>query len=525
MPYKVFLVEDEIVTREGIRDNVDWQAAGFEFCGDAPDGEMALPAIQLTHPDVLITDIKMPFMDGLLLCKHVRQRWPGVKTIILSGHDEFEYAQQAIALGVTEYLLKPLAAEDLERALRRLAVQLDQERREQERLRRLAEQAEESRALLRERLLFKLVVGALSPIDAMEQSLALGMDLAARCYLVAVIRVELPDHADRVEYGEYQHVQHIVAGLADNNPDVFLLNKDLEDLVLLMKGHMVETVQEESDLLLEQIKRQVKEIHGRLLIGRGAPIRSLDDISKSFAEALAGIQTAQRKGGTDAGVDRAELIKVDRSAVEDYLKTGAREDFDDFFDAFIQPLGDAIKSYMVKNYIVMDIVLTTARFAEGLGGDVDQVVTDLDQIETVAEGLDSLDQIREYAQKILVDAVAFRDSQAGRQHAGMIQQAKRYVDRHYMDPNISLSEVAAQVSHSPSHFSAVFSQETGTTFKQYLTEVRIRRAKELLRTTNAKSYEVACQVGYIDPHYFSVVFRKSAGVTPTEYRAQVQNEL
>ena len=159
MLYKVFLVEDEIVTREGIRDNVDWKAHGFEFCGEAPDGEMALPAIHSTCPDVLITDIKMPFMDGLQLCKIVRQRWPSIKTIILSGHDEFEYAQQAIELGVTEYLLKPLGAQDLHRALCRLAAQLDQEREEQERLRRLREQVEENRALLRERLLFKLLVG------------------------------------------------------------------------------------------------------------------------------------------------------------------------------------------------------------------------------------------------------------------------------------------------------------------------------------------------------------------------------
>jgi two-component system, response regulator YesN len=525
MLYKVFLVEDEIVTREGIRDNVDWNAHGFEFCGEAPDGEMALPAIQSTCPDVLITDIKMPFMDGLQLCKIVRQRWPSVKTIILSGHDEFEYAQRAIELGVTEYLLKPLGAQDLHCALRRLAARLDQERQEQDRLRRLREQVEENRALLRERLLFKLLVGAVSPSDAIEQSLALGMDLAARCYLVAVIRVELQDHANRSDYAEYQRVQSVVAGLVENNPDVFLLTRDLEELVLIMKGNTFEYIQEERDLLLEQIERQVKGTPCRLFIGRGAPIRRLADISQSFAEALASLQGApQQKSGADNSVDRAELIKVDRSAVEDYLKCGVLEDFDDFFDAFVQPLGDAIKSYMVKNYVVMDIVLTTARFVEGLGGDVDQVVPGLDQIEAVVAGLDSIDQIREYAQRTLVGAVAYRDSQAGRQHAGMIQQARSYVDRHYMDPNISLNEVAAQVNHSSSHFSTVFGQEAGTTFKQYLTEVRIKKAKELLRTTNARSYEIACQVGYTDPHYFSFVFRKNTGLTPTDFRAQTQIE-
>ena len=318
----------------------------------------------------------------------------------------------------------------------------------------------------------------------------------------------------------------VVAGLVENNPDVFLLNKDLEELVLIMKGNTFEYLQEERDLLLEQIERQVRETPCKLLIGRGAPIKRLADISQSFAEALASLQGApQQKSGADNAADRAELIKIDRSAIEDYLKCGTLEDFDDFFDAFVQPLGDAIKSYMVKNYIVMEIVLTTARFVGGLGGDVDQVVPGLDQIEAVVAGLDSIGQIREYAQRILVGAVAYRDSQAAHQHAGMIQQARSYVDRHYMDPNISLNEVAAQVNHSPSHFSTVFSQEAGTTFKQYLTEVRIKKARELLRTTNARSYEIACQVGYTDPHYFSYVFRKNTGLTPTDFRAQTQIEL
>src|SRR5512133_1872913 len=131
MAYKVFFVEDEIITREGIRDNVDWKSCGFEFCGEAADGEMALPLLRAAQPDVLITDIKMPFMDGLQLSKVVRERMPGVKIIILSGHDEFEYAQEAIKLGVTDYLLKPVTVQKLQNVLKKLTVRLDQERKEQ----------------------------------------------------------------------------------------------------------------------------------------------------------------------------------------------------------------------------------------------------------------------------------------------------------------------------------------------------------------------------------------------------------
>jgi two-component system response regulator YesN len=179
MTYKVFFVEDEIVTREGIRDNVNWMINGFEYCGDASDGEMALPLLQTTKPDVLITDIKMPFMDGLQLCKIVRERMPLVKIIILSGHDEFVYAQKAIELGVTEYLLKPVTVQNLHHSLEKIAVQLDQERKEQKDLELLIEKVNESRDALRERLLLKLVVGAISSTDAIEQGQLLGLDLIA----------------------------------------------------------------------------------------------------------------------------------------------------------------------------------------------------------------------------------------------------------------------------------------------------------------------------------------------------------
>ena len=205
--------------------------------------------------------------------------------------------------------------------------------------------------------------------------------------------------------------------------------------------------------------------------------------------------------------------------MDNYLRCGVKEDFDDFFDTFIRPLGEsALKSAIVKNYIMMDVVLTTAKFLNELGGNIDRVIPDLSFIED----LETIEQIRDQVQAILVSALIFRDSQTMSQHAGMIQQARDYIDNHFADSNISLTEVASQARLSPSHFSTVFSQETGQTFKDYLTEIRIRTAKELLRTTTLRSFEIADQIGYSDPHYFSYVFRKHTGLSPKEFRLQAQ---
>ena len=525
MFYKVFLVEDEVVTREGIRDNVGWQVHGFEFCGEAPDGEMALPLLQTVKPDVLITDIRMPFMDGLELSRIVRDRMPGTKIIILSGHDEFEYAQKAISLGVSEYLLKPISVQDLHAVLQKVAAELDRESGERQALQKLREQVEENRAALRERFLLKLVTGAAPSAEAIEKSQLLGIDLVARCYLVVLLRAEPSNGSGPFDYDRRQQVHQIVSGHVENNPDVFLLRKDMEELVLLMKGNSPEYLEEERDLLLARIRGELTPAGYNLRVGSGAPQKHISDICQSFVEAMDDMRavTSGRVTQCIDGFDKAELLKVDRSVVEDYLKLGTVEGFDAFFDAFVRPLGKAaLRSPVVDNYIFTDIVLATARFVDELGGDVEAVVPELDEVGTAPAGIESAELLRERARAVLLGGLAFRDVRASHPHEAVIKQAQETMDRRYMEPELSLNDVAAQVNLNPCHFSAVFSQGTGQTFKEYLTEIRIKKAKELLRTTAMRTFEICYQVGYNDPHYFSHVFKKHTGVTPGEFRSQGQ---
>lgn len=523
MVYKVFLVEDEVVTREGIRDNVDWDSAGFEFCGEAPDGEIALPLIEEAQPDVLITDIKMPFMDGLQLCKIVREHLPWVKIIILSGHDEFQYAQAALKLGVTEYLLKPISAQDLLSVLKKLAGSLDEERSERESLKRLREQAEKNLVLLREKFLLRLILGAESSMAALEQSEQLGLNILARCYLVILFRIELPAENQLIDYREYERVERLVSSLARSHPDSLLARKDMEELVLILKGESPEQLEQEGVFIGGQIQSQVQEQTGcRLQVGIGSPQQRLGELHRSFSEALArvkGAHQAHMAQNALAEADQLELLKLEQSALENYLKCGMGEDFDEFFETYIQPLGEAaLHSYLVKHYIFMDIVLTTAQFVSDLGGKVEEVIPEIQGVEQLLENINSVDEIREETRKIFSNALAFRNSQVRSERALIIHIAKAFIDSHFTDPDLSLDEVAAQVNLSPNHFSAVFSHETGETFRDYLTRNRIEKAKELLRMTNLKCSEVGYRSGYNDPHYFSYIFRKNTNLTPQQFR-------
>ena len=523
--YKVFLVEDEIVAREGIRDNVNWKSAGFEFCGEAPDGEIALPLIEAAQPDVLITDIKMPFMDGLQLSKIIREHMPWVKIIILSGHDEFDYARTAVKIGVTEYMLKPASAKDLQNVLQRVAVSLDQERMERENLKRLRDQVEDNLALLREKFLLRLVMGGVSSLEAIEQSQQLGLNIVAKYYMVALIKIELCQSAQPFDYHEYELVESLVSGLVGTHPDVLLTKKDMEELVLLIKGDSVEQLEQEGLFLADLTKRKVEEeTTCKLAIGMGDIQQRLGDIHHSFTGALVRVKGQEEESLPSSPGGEANQVghlKLDQSALESYLKLGSVLDFDGFFDSILRSIGEAsLRSYLVKHYVFMDVVLTTAQFVSDLGGNIDDVIPDIHDVERLLVNVKTIDQIREEMRRIFTGALAFRNNQVSRERTMAVHQAKAYIDNHFTDPELLLSKVAAQVNLSPSHFSVVFSHETGETFKDYLTRIRIDRAKELLRTTNLKCAEVAYQCGYNDPHYFSYIFKKNTGLSPLRYRVQ-----
>ena len=525
MLYKVFLVEDEIVTREGIRDNVDWKTAGFEFCGEAPDGEIALPLIEAAKPDLLITDIKMPFMDGLQLSKIIREHMPWVKVIVLSGHDEFNFAQAAIKLGVTEYLLKPVSVKDLQAVLQRMSETLDRERKEREELKRLREQADGSLLMQREKFLLRLAMGGVSSAEAIEHSQLFGLNLIASCYLVLLIQVELTQLSAPFDYHDFQRVERIIAALAGSNRDVFLAQKDMEEFVLLIKGESHEQLNQEAAFLAGLIQDEVeKQTPCTLNIGLGSPQQRLGDIHYSFAEALAKIRHIAGDSlplASGEAVDLIESIKLDQTDLEHFLKSSAAQDFDLFFAASLQSTAlAALTSPLVKHYIFVDILLTAARFISDQGGEVDQILPEIRQMDKVLVRVKTIDQIKEELRMIFTNTLAFRDSRVNHQHSRIAHRATAYIDKNFCDPDLSLNQVAMEVNLSPSHFSVTFSQEMGETYRDYLTRVRIEHAKELLRTTDLLCSDIADQCGYNDPHYFSYIFKKNTGVSPQRFRLQ-----
>lgn len=186
---KVFLVEDEAIIRIGIKNNIPWEKEGFEFAGEASDGELAYPMIKKVKPDIVITDIRMPFMDGLELASIIRKEMPTTKIIILSGYNEFDYAKRAISIGVTDYQLKPISSDKLLETVKRVAGIIREERAQKELLEEYKKENQENLELDKAKLFYALADNSLSTAEILEWGRQLGLDLTASYYTVILLKI------------------------------------------------------------------------------------------------------------------------------------------------------------------------------------------------------------------------------------------------------------------------------------------------------------------------------------------------
>ena len=527
MSYKVFLVEDEVVVRESIRDNVPWAGSGFQLAGEAADGEMALPLIQDIKPDILITDIKMPFMDGLELARIVRRNLPWVKIIIISGYDEFSFAREAISLAVTDYLLKPLSSADLLAALGKVARQIEAETEEREKIENLNRSLAGGRQLMAERFLGDLATGLVPPGEAIKRAGELGLDLLARCYIVAALTPQArSDGGAHRQYAEYLKAEDLIGSLLSANRDVVKFSRSLREIILVFKGEEPAELERHCYAVCHALKYEVERKTACVLTVRiGAARDRIQGIAESLRDAetaqsfayifgedkVIGIEDARR-----ANLKSADLLKLDSRAVAEGLRRGERGDIPALLEGYLARLASEPPASFYRGFAVAELGLAAARFVEELGGEVDLVLPELSQLESMARV--GQPELRGYLERLLGAAFDFREARKRGKYGDLILRARGYIDANFAELEISLHAVAREVNVSPSHFSTIFSQEAGRTFIEYLTDTRIRRAMELLKTTSLRSSEIAYRVGYKDPHYFSYIFKANAGCTPTEFR-------
>ena len=534
---KVFLVEDEIVVRKGIKNNVNWDENGFIFSGEASDGELAYPMIKNIKPDIVITDIRMPFMNGLELSRLIKEEMPWVKIIILSGYEEFDYAKEAIEVGVTKYLLKPISVAELLDCLREVRQSILKEKEErlnQDIYKREMKEYEEDK----KRRLFHNIINNNEPlVRLLEKGKKLNIELSSVVYLIMLFRFNEINDTSKV-HTESLSVLDKLNRLIKGNDNIIHFDLLFGKHALLFKATSLEDLINEKDRFLESFI-EVLESHKDINYfgGIGNPVYRLGDLGKTFAQAsrafayryildsnkILNFKEIVNLSGDKLVSDDIDLInlqQLDRSKVETFLKSGSKEDITYFVEEYFSSLNNNETSSLIfRQYIILDMYRIVCSFVEELGCETDSIETPSFDSLSFTSNISGTDYILSYIIRIFEQGIGIRDEIATREYNDIIDKAKNFINTNYSQPDLSLNDVSAEVYLSPAHFSSVFSQKTGKTFIQYLTELRLKKAKELLVCTNMRISEIGYSVGYKDSHYFSYLFKKTQNCTPSHYRS------
>lgn len=540
---KIFLAEDEVVVRETIKRMIPWEELGFELVGEAADGEMALPLLIRQQPDLLITDIKMPFMDGLTLARLAKKEIPGLKVVILSGYDDFNYAKQAIGIGVEDYLLKPITKNALIERLSEIRSRYEHEKTQKEYYEKFQREMQAYEKNSSRDFFEALVGGSMDMMEVYKRAEKLGLDIVAEAYNVLIFTMNC-DEDFSVQRDEYSSWEAESLELLENffagHSSAMLFRSNIFSYGVLLKGQR-ETIEENTRACVDEIRKILSRQDGRRewFLAVGQSVERLSQIQKSYHTASRAfsqrylydenilyydeMETMEHPGGQAETEDNAYLQKVDVNALnpailQKFLSNGLQEETENFVKDYFYAIGqEPMESLVFRNYVILNVRFSVISFIKGLGCDTNEMES-ADTEEVLAESGKNMESAIAYAKKMISQAIEIRDQNSGNKNRSILKTAVDFIDSHYMDEEISLNTVANVANVSSNHFSALFSQNMGQTFIEYLTTLRMNKAKELLRCTGMRSSEIAGEIGYKDAHYFSYLFKKTQGMTPSDYR-------
>ena len=522
--YQIFVAEDELLIRQSIRGIIEKMQGPYVLCGEAADGEIALTMMQDLMPDILLTDIRMPFLYGFGLIRNVKTIMPWIKVIIISGYGEFEYARKAISLDVDQYLLKPIRSAELTDAIKKVSSQIDREKTGTKLETGYGQ--DEIRYVLKDHFMKEMLYGSTDTEELLEKARQLELDIVSPLYKPILFAFE----GDDVDVKQLKNV--LLHTFEQSNLPLFTII-DREKVALLLKGTEPEVLTELAWQTANVVKHEVRDVCPTATAVIGETVKRISEINPAYKNA---VDLLRKVTATSAGI----IIDID-DAVQ--LTEGIVRSTDIFGDAFRRRVGEAsaqevpalldevlqdpataqrLEGKQQRYYALISILrIALSILSQSMPGtDTRDIASELCSRFDIISASRKPDTFRTAAQNLLTSALETRpDRTLSVQHCHVVSRAQDYIRQNYADPNITLSDVAGHVGMSPAHFSTVFSQSVGCTFISWLTSLRIDKAKEMLMKKDKKLSDIALEIGYNEPNYFSHVFRKTAGMTPKEYRS------
>ena len=535
--YKLLLVDDRIDVIETIEMVVDWTSLEIEVVGKAINGVEALEIVKTHNPDIIITDIKMPNMDGLELTKKVRDIGGEVEIVILSGYDEFNYAKQAMQLGVKDYLLKPVKIDKIMELVMKIKKELDEKRQEQNHYTKLKKRAIESTPLLQIEYLNKIIKNPVLDKVKMKTKLDdLGIKLDVEGFRVIILSWDDIDKEDSLaSYMGFELITFSAINIMEET-----VGQEFKKVIFKNNNQIVGIINNlYSDKQVIEIANDWKRNINRCLkhsvtIGIGGYYDEPMDIITSYEEAKTATESNFIIGKNnvihvkDLNENHTINFKYPTQKLNNlfqYIKIGIIEKTSEAYQVFIKEFYDnnTISPKEIKRYLIGSITVLYNE-VKGEGIDLDNIFGNQINILNVLENAKTLADLDVELKNTLMEIVHYIDQLNTENKGQQIKDIIKYIETNYADPNISLNEISRRFFTSTSYLSVMLKESLGETFSEHIRKLRMEKAKLMLMMDNNKVYEIAQNVGYTDRRHFSDVFKKYTGMTPKQYTEKYKNK-
>lgn len=527
---KVLVVDDEKLVRQMVMRCIDWKGIGLEIVGEASSSRMGMELVDSLHPDIVFMDVRMPGMNGLECSKKILEKHPEVKILILSGHDEFEYASEGIKIGVFDYLLKPINAEELQKAAVKVRNAILQERNHIKEYKRYKEELEKHASYIRDRQFWALVRSH-KPEQYLESLEYFGVKLTGSIYQTALVQLEYSEEAESEEEKLLikMYVREIAEDYYGDMPRVFVIDSGSEQLII-MNNQSENAIYEKS----EELKRYLENnTDARISIGVGNIYQELVGLRKSYQEAIDALKfqfvsehepvicyrdvfpyyDTEQNIGLDMGIlhEFGNAIRVSNTKK-------AEEQLENMLLRMKKSGKERDQILVYAMQILTEIMKAISELKiEKRSGEMEYsvMIEKLFQIKTFEE-------IQSYLKSMVNESCKLIGTEVSDTEKNLVHKVKDYLAEHYGDEDISLNALAELYFVNSSYLSRVFKEKIGMTFSNYLFELRMNAASSLVLRSDLKAYEIAERVGISDPHYFSSCFKKYTGMSVSDYRKQTQ---
>ena len=533
------IIDDESIIRKGLRNAVNWKVFDCEVVGEASDGMEGYKLINQLHPDIIITDIKMPEVDGLTMLREIRDIIPQSKIIILTGYRDFDYAREAIKLGAFDFLLKPTKIEELNSVIKRAVKELKFQKDKDAEFGKFKKIFEQNIPILREKLLYNIMYEIStndSEINANLEVLDLKIDKFT--LIIAENEIEVKDDAKTEQYNKHLYQFGIINSFDEAFSDRFkVISISLDNNLI---AFIVQPLEDSADCFDDisnkstYIQEIIQNCFGFTITlavsteGEGA--LQLPDKLRECQEALEhkfyiGNNSVIFYKDMDSffKYDDYSILEKNQKTLIEGIKTGnliAVKGKLDEITSYIEQASDKIGMEYLKNYYWNTIsLINNIRVSISVADNEKKADSkkDIGSLYNMIQKCDNVKELNDLLEEIAISVASKVNSFNNKSIKLILRKAIDYLKEHYNE-QVTLNEVARNIYVSTYYISRMFKKELGKNFVDYLNEIRIEKAKELLKDVQYKAYEIAEMVGIPDAHYFSKLFKKYVGVTPTEYR-------